>query len=161
MKKQFIFFIFILFFCIKSFGQNESLYYKKGIEIVLDSLIKESPKAKFFLGDDFTRLNTSEDPFYFFDCSINFKDFKQARSGIYKIIIPSSYSYLHKSNNFFNKLIYGKKLTRLYVDVLFEDSKNIIFIANFYFKENGFLMLVKFKNNSLDIEEFCKTNLIH
>lgn len=161
MKKQYIYLTIILIFCLKSFGQNESLYYKKGIEVVLDSLIKESPKIKFFLGNDYTRLNTSGDPFYFFDCSINFDGFKQARSGISKIIIPSNYSYLHKRNNFFNKLIYGKKLVKLYVDVLFEDSKNVIFMANFYDKEGGILMLVKFKNNSFDVEKFCKAFIIY
>lgn len=160
MKKQYVFLTIILIFCLKSFGQKESLYYEKGIEVVLDSLIQERPKAKFFLGNDYTRLDTSKDPFYFFDCSVNFDGFNQASSGISKIIIPSDYSYLHKRNNFFNKLIYGKELVKLYVDVLFEDSENIILKANFYDKEGGVLMLVKFKNNSFDVEEFCKAYLI-
>jgi len=161
MKKQFIFLTIILIFCLKSFGQKDSLYYKKGIEVVLDSLMKESPKAKFFLGDDYTRLDISKDPLGIFNCNINLDNFKQKESGIAKIIIPSKYSYLRKRNNFINKLIYGNKLFALTIDVLFEDSDNVIFIANFYGKEGGIFMLVKFKNNSLDLEEFCKAYSIY
>lgn len=161
MKKLYIFLTLSLIFCLKSFGQKESLYYKKGIEVVLDSLIKESPKAKFILGNDYTRLNNSKDPFYFFDCSSNFDDLRQESSGISKIIIPSNYSNLHKRNIFFNKLIYGNKLVKLYIDVLFEDSKNVIFIASFIGKEGGVLMLVKFKENSFDLDEFCKAYFIY
>ena len=161
MKKLYIFLILTLIFCLKSFGQNESIYYKKGIEVVLDSLIKESPKAKFILASDCTMLDTSKDPFYFFDCSSNFDDFRQESSGISKIIIPSNYSNLHKRDNFFNKLIYGDKLVKLYIDVLFEDSKNVIFIASFIGKEGGVLMLVKFKENSFYVDEFCKVYFIY
>ena len=162
MKKQYIFLTLSLIFCLKSFGQKESLYYKKGIEVVLDSLIKESPKEKFFLGNDYTRLDTSKDPFdIFFDCKINFDDLRQESSGISKIIIPSNYSIFHKRNNFFNKLIYGNKLVKLTIDVLFEDSKNVVFSANFYGKEGGVFMLVKFKSNSFDVDEFCKAYFIY
>lgn len=161
MKKQYVFFTIIFIFCLKSFGQKESLYYKKGIEVVLDSLIQERPKAKFFLGNDYTRLDNSKDPLGIFNCNINLDDFRQKESGIAKIIIPSNYSFLYKRNNFFNKLTYGNKLFALTIDVLFEDSDNVIFIANFYGKEGGIFMLVKFKNNSFDVEEFCKAYSIY
>jgi len=148
--------ILTFIFSSKSFGQKDSLYYKKGIEVVLDSLIAENPKIKFYLASAYTRLDTSKDPFGVFNCIINFNELKQKSSGITKIIIPSKYSKRHKRNNFFNKLIYGKKLVELKIDVLFEDSDNVIFIANIYRKEGGNFMLVKFKNNNFEVDEFCK-----
>jgi len=161
MKKHCIFLILILAICIKSFGQQENLYYKKGIEIVLDSLIQEIPKVKFFLTSEYTVMDTSKDPFGGFNCNINFDNFKQNSLNSTTVIIPSKYQDRLKKNTFFNKLIYGNKLVEVKIDVLYEDSNNVLFVANIYGKEGGIFMFVQFKINSLDVNEFCKVYSIY
>ncbi len=153
--------ILILAICIKSFGQQENLYYKKGIEIVLDSLIQEIPKVKFFLTSEYTVMDTSKDPFGGFNCNINFDNFKQNSLNSTTVIIPSKYQDRLKKNTFFNKLIYGNKLVEVKIDVLYEDSNNVLFVANIYGKEGGIFMFVQFKINSLDVNEFCKVYSIY
>lgn len=161
MKKNYIYLILTLIACVKSFGQQENLYYRKGVEVVLDSLIQESPNVKFFLTNEYALLDTSQDPFGSFNCNIDFDDLKQESADSTKIIIPSKYRNRHKKNNFFNRLIYGNKLVELHIAILYQDSNSILFRANIYEKEGGIFMFVKFKNNSLDVDEFCKEYSIY
>ena len=161
MKKQCIFLTLTLIICLKSFGQQENLYYKKGMEVVLDSLVQQIPKVKFFLTSEYTVMDTSKDPFGGFNCNINFNGFKQNNLNSAKVIIPNKYKNRLKKNNFINKLLYGHKLVELKIDVLYEDSNNILFVANIYDKEGGTFMFVQFKSNSLDVTEFCKAYSIH
>lgn len=160
MKKRF-FLALTLFTGMKFFGQQENLYYKKGLEVVLDSLIHENPKVKFFLTNEYTEMDNSKDPFGSFSCNINFDYFKQNSLDSAKVIIPSNYKNRLKKNNLFNKLIYGNKLVELNIDVLYKDSNYILFRANIYEKEGGIFMLVQFKNDSLDVDEFCKSYSIY
>lgn len=161
MKKQYIFLILTLIIGVKSFGQQENLYYKKGLEIVLDTLIEESPNVKFFLTNEYALLDTSKDPFGSFNCNIDFDDLKQESTDSIKIIIPSKYRNRHKKNNFFNRLIYGNKLVELHIAILYHDSNSVLFRANIYEKEGGIFMFVQFKNNSLEVYEFCKEYSIY
>ena len=161
MKKHCVFLILTLGICIKSFGQQENLYYKRGIEVVLDSLVQEIPKVKFFLTSKYTVMDTSKDPFGGFNCNINFDGFKQNSLNSTTVIIPSKYRDRLKKNTFFNKLIYGNKLVEVKIDVLYEDSNTVLFVANVYGKEGGIFMFVQFKINSLDVNEFCKVYSIY
>ena len=156
MRKQIIFLIVTLTIGLKSFGQGANFFYEKGLEVVLDSLIHEIPKVKFFMNDEFALLDTSKDPFGGFECAIHFDDLKQNPLDRQKIIIPSKYRNRLKKNNFFNKLIYGNKLVELNIDVLYKDASTILFRANIYGREGGIFMFVQFKNNSLVVNEFCK-----
>jgi hypothetical protein len=146
---------------MKSFAQQEKLYYKKGLEVVLDSLIEESPNVKFFLTNQYPILSRSKNPFGSVNCNINFDDLKQKSADSTKIIIPSKYRNRHKKNNFFNRLIYGKKLVELHIAILYQNSNSILFRANIYGNEGGTFMFVKFKNNSLDVNEFCREYSIY
>lgn len=161
MKKQYIFLIVILFIYHKSFGQQDNAYYQKGLEITLDSLIQENPKIKFYLTNDYANLNNAKYPFYFVsDCDINFDDLKQNRLDSTKIIIPEKFKKHLKKNNFFNKIIYGKKLVGLMVDLLYQDINYYVFIIYVYEKGGGIIMLVQIEKDSLEINKFCKVYLI-
>lgn len=161
MKKQYIFLIVILFIYQKSFGQQDNDYYQKGIEVVLDDLIQENPKIVYHLTNDYAILDTSKDSFGGFECNIDFDDLKQNNSDSIKIIIPEKFKNRVKKNNFFNKIIYGKRLLEFNIDALFKDSNHILFRSNFYGKEGGTFVLVQFNNNSLEIEELCKAHSIY
>ncbi|MEC4003740.1 hypothetical protein OX283_003660 [Flavobacterium sp. SUN052] len=161
MKKQIIYLILTFIIYVKSFGQQDIIYYKKGIEVVFDSISAENPKFKIFLTSEYPIFNISKDPFGGFICNINFDNLKQKKLNSTKIIIPSKYKNSLIRNNFFNRLIYGSKLVELYVAVLYEDSNSILFRANIYGKEGGTFIFIKFKINSSEIEEFCKAYSIY
>lgn len=156
MKNKYVYLLLTLVISVKNFGQQENLYYKKGLEVVLDSLILENPKIKFFLGSEYPIFDTSKDPFGGFNCNINFDDLNQHSLNTIKIIIPNKYQNRLKRNNLFNRLIYGDKLVEIIVDVLYEASNNVLFRANIYGKEGGIFIFIQFKTNSLEVDEFCK-----
>lgn len=161
MKKQYFFLIIILFICQKTLGQQDNAYYQKGLETALDSLVQENSKFVYHLINEYTELDTSKDSFGGFECNINFDDLKQNNIDNTKIIIPEKFRSRMRKNNFINKIIYGRRLVAFNIDVLFKSSNHIVFRANFYGKEGGIFILIQFKNNSLEIDEFCKVYSIY
>lgn len=162
MKKQYFFLIIILFICQKTLGQQDNAYYQKGLEATLDSLVQENPKIKFYLTNNYATLNKAKDPFgWFFDCDINFDDLKQDSTKNTKIIIPDKYRNRLKKKSFFNKIIYGKRLVGLKIDILYQDINYYVFIIYVYEKSSGIIFLAQIKNNSLEINQFCKAYLIY
>lgn len=162
MTKQYIFLIIIPFICQKTIGQQDNAYYQKGIEVILDSLVQANPKMKFYLTNNYAALNNAKDPFgWLFDCDINFDDLKQNSSENTKIIIPDKFRNRLKKNNFLNKIIYGKKLVGLKVDLLYHDVNYYVLIIYGYEKNGGIIMSVQFIKDSLKVNQFCKTHLIY
>jgi hypothetical protein len=156
-----VIYILSLFVCFKSFCQQKNLYYEKGIEFVIDSMIKENPKVKLFLKNNYPELNTLKNPYPDFECIFNFDELKQYGPDNTKISIPNAYRNRVKRKNFINRWIYGYNLVQLSVDVLYEGSTTVLFAANFYNKEGITFMFVEFNCSSLEINSVCNEYFIY
>ncbi|MDG4945070.1 hypothetical protein NMK71_01470 [Weeksellaceae bacterium KMM 9713] len=156
--------ILIIIFCGITLSQETDKNFQKAFEIGLDSLIHNNPNDRYYLENFKTR--PSKNALFIFspDCDILDKDYAEKDPIARTILIPKNRRNYFINQNIFNKIIYGKRYTRLVVRNLFYnelDNKDFILVLYAGKKSGGIENLYLFNLEKFTIQQSCKAYYIY
>lgn len=158
-----IFFSFCLFFIVNvSFSQNTQ-YYDKVLNEILQKIVKENPKDRYYF-ESFKSIYNSSDGLFdtFIDCENDFSSFKQLEKN-QDINISNKYTHYIVKKNIINNIFLGRRLKKIEIDNLFFDidTNKYLLKVSFQGKEGETSVLIFFDDSKEKILNTCYSYSIY
>jgi hypothetical protein len=135
------------------YSQESKIIYEEGLKITLEKIISDNPRDKYYFTKYYTTYSEKGKlSDLFVTCNLEVDNFKQSPSKE-SILIPREYQKYFRSNNFFNRILYGKKLREIEISNLYYYGTKKLLTLNVRNNEDLMFFFLLFDNENKKIYE--------
>lgn len=136
------------------YSQESKTIYDEGLKITLEKIISHNPKDKYYFSKYYTTyIEKGKLSDLFATCNLEIDNFIQSPNERENISIPIEYRKYFRSNNFFNRILFGKKLREVEIYSLYYDGNKKLLTLKVRNNEDLMFIFLLFDNENKKIYE--------